>query len=109
MLGTGEGTGMSVRLIDISPIGQKLKDAIHLGKMREDAVLELKAILADIEAQPTIDLVQCKDCENWDTDWIPSGYTLDDHCHYCTVMDLVTNEADWCSQADRKEASEWIR
>lgn len=42
-----------MRLIDIDPIIEKLKNAIYLGKRIGEDTANLEAVLADIEAQPT--------------------------------------------------------
>lgn len=60
--------------------------------------------LLDINAVNIIDtvkitkLIMCKDCKNWDTDWLPS----DGVGHYCSMIDLVTTEDFYCSEAERK-------
>ena len=43
-----------MRLIDIDPIIEKLKNAIYLGKRIGDDTANLEAVLADIEAQPVV-------------------------------------------------------
>lgn len=54
-----------MRLIDIDPIVERLKNAIYLGKRIGEDTENLKAVLADIEAQPTAEpeLIRCKDCK----------------------------------------------
>ena len=48
-----------MRIIDIEPIIARLKDAIMIGKMREDyeAAAELESVLDDVLRQPIIDTI----------------------------------------------------
>lgn len=55
-----------------------------------------------IESLPPADVVQvcnCKDCENWQTDWNPS---IPDR-HYCAVMDSMMKADDFCSYGEKRE------
>lgn len=57
-----------------------------------------------IDAQPTADVVEvvrCKDCEEWQDDWIPS--CGDNRSHYCATMDSVMKPTDFCSYGERRE------
>lgn len=53
---------------------------------------------------PTADVikvVRCKDCEYWQTDWIPN-HGGDRGCHYCEMMDTFTEPLNYCGDAERK-------
>lgn len=57
--------------------------------------------IKDERLAPYIDIVRCKECRHWDTDWIPTGG--DDDVHWCSWKDLV-EYGDWfCADGERKE------
>ena len=47
-----------------------------------------------------IPIIRCKDCADWQTDWIPS--CGDNGSHYCGAMDTITKPDDYCSYAERR-------
>lgn len=62
--------------------------------------------LVDINAVNIVDkvqiskLIRCKDCKNWDTEWISrsgNGY------HYCPMIDLETNESFYCAESSERK------
>ena len=46
-----------------------------------------------------VQVVRCRDCEVWQTDWNPS---IPDR-HYCAVMDSMMKADDFCSYGERRE------
>ena len=40
------------------------------------------------------EIIHCKDCEHYQTDWEP---------HYCDIMDYMMKEDDFCSKAKKKQ------
>ena len=62
--------------------------------------------LLDINAVNIIDTVQitklirCKDCANWDTEWITNS---GDGSHYCAMIDLETNESFYCAASSERK------
>ena len=44
-----------------------------------------------------VEIVRCKDCGNWNTDWNPSG-----DGHYCGVIDLTTGDDFYCAYGERR-------
>lgn len=55
------------------------------------------------EITPTADVVEvvrCKECENWDTDWITS--TFRPNAHYCVVLDNVFDGDFFCACGERR-------
>ncbi len=49
-------------------------------------------------------LVQCCDCENWDTDWKPVGGNGQvKEIHYCPMVDSITSFDWFCGYAKKKE------
>lgn len=64
--------------------------ALGLGKAMT-AVCELPSV------QP--DIIQCKDCVNWQTEWEPQG---EPGIHFCAVVDGF-HDGDWyCADAKRR-------
>lgn len=54
-----------------------------------------------INAQPTADVVEvvrCKDCVNWQTEW---GTSYDGY-HYCAMIDIVIDGDFYCKDGERK-------
>ena len=47
------------------------------------------------------ELIRCKDCENWQTDWCTSTKSPDDH--YCAMVDLVTGKDFFCKYCERRK------
>lgn len=45
-------------------------------------------------------VVRCKDCKNWDYDWLPLSSA--DGSHFCPQIDLVTKPDFYCSDGERK-------
>lgn len=53
-----------------------------------------------IEALPSVDIVHCKDCMYWDTDWTPTRADLGEH--WCPMTDMI-KPGDWfCADGERK-------
>ena len=67
------------------------------GETRNEA---LRWCLEFIDNQPTIEpeIVRCKECANYDTDWTPE--TVPDR-HYCFVMDSMMPKDGFCNYAER--------
>lgn len=66
----------------------------------------LHDIADDIKDFPTVDAVQvvrCKDCEDWDTEWKPVFGGNDSETHYCPMLDMTTVGDFFCSYGKRKE------
>lgn len=58
-------------------------------------------ILDYVPTAEVVEVVRCKDCEDWQDDWIPS--CGDNGSHYCATMDSVMKPTDFCSYAERRE------
>lgn len=61
-----------------------------------------------IKTEPTADVVEvvrCKDCEFWQSDWIPNTGG-DRGCHYCEMMDSFTEPLNYCGYGERKEGQQ---
>lgn len=69
---------------------------------RHSGIAEI--FLYAIEEAPSVDaveVVRCKDCENWDTDWCPSHSAKGEH--WCGMIDLVTEPDFFCGYGERKK------
>ena len=53
---------------------------------------------------PTVELVRCRDCVNWDTDWTPTR--ADPGEHWCPITDLIKPGNWFCANGERKEEDE---
>ena len=57
-----------------------------------------------METYPAADVrpvVLCRDCENWDTSWVP-----DCGCgHFCQMVGIVTDAGWFCADGKKKEES----
>ena len=52
------------------------------------------------DALPSIDIVRCKDCIYWDTDWTPTRADLGEY--WCPMTDMI-KPGDWfCADGERK-------
>lgn len=58
-------------------------------------------IIHDMPTADVVEVVRCKDCEFWQTDWIPNTGG-DRGCHYCEMMDSFTEPLNFCGYAERK-------
>lgn len=95
-----------MRTIDADALYKKLNDIrkeeilLH-GRMNNKYCCTLSTALYEIENAPTIEpeIVRCKDCANYDTDWTPE--TVPDR-HYCFVMDGMMPKDGFCNYAERR-------
>lgn len=75
-----------MRLIDIDPITEKLKNAVYLGKRIGADTADLEAILADIEKAFTVKIIYCKECVYYDEEsklcFLGGVWAPDDYCSY---------------------------
>lgn len=58
-------------------------------------------VLFEMPTADVVEVVRCKDCEFWQTDWIPNTGG-DRGCHYCEMMDSFTEPLNYCGCAERK-------
>lgn len=68
------------------------------GMLGEGIVIAVRKKIEELpSAEPEI--VRCKDCANYDTDWTPE--TVPDR-HYCFVMDGMMPKDGFCNYAERR-------
>ena len=58
----------------------------------------LSVAIKALSAQPEI--IQCLECEYWDTSWQNKDWLPD--CHYCPIMDGVRKSDFYCADAKRR-------
>lgn len=76
-------------------------DELILAAQQEGAYGYVSA--EEIADAPTIDAVQvvrCKDCPNWQTDWDPRSYPSG---HYCAMIDKFTDGEWFCATSIQED------
>lgn len=73
------------------------------------APLSTEVVYADdVKNIPTVDaveVVRCRKCKHWKTDWPPSGFDPDNPRYFCSVNDIFPT-GDWfCKDGERREYS----
>lgn len=91
------------RYIDAEALIEQMEaDAEHIDNYI--VKMALYSSIDDVKNAPTADVVEvvrCKDCADWQTDWVPS--CGDNGSHYCATMDRITKPNDYCSCGERWE------
>jgi len=61
-----------------------------------DKAIEIacEALSADV-----VEVIRCKDCENWDTTWQNDWMK---NCHFCPLVDGTRNGDFYCADAERR-------
>ena len=54
------------------------------------------------ELKERVEVVRCKDCESWQTDWKPKGCEHED-AHFCEMIGRVVCADHYCGYAERKK------
>lgn len=49
-----------------------------------------------------VEVVRCKDCENWDRHWVSSTFT--ENAHHCAVLDNVFDGEFYCACGHRRRS-----
>ena len=55
-----------------------------------------------IDSAPSIDIVRCKECKHWQTDWVPDGCEGVEDLHYCAVVDGCKFGDFFCADGERE-------
>lgn len=76
----------------------KLKENFPKDSDWEYPVNTNKYVCEIIDMQPVIEVIRCRDCENWDTEWEPKGGG-----HYCGMIDSTTSEVFYCAFGEKRE------
>lgn len=53
----------------------------------------------DMPTADVVEVVRCKDCINWQSDWDTST----DGYHYCAMVDIVIDGDFYCKDGERRE------
>ena len=93
-----------MRLIDAYELKDKLIQLAQDDDLKFWAPV-IGACVREIDDAPTIDaveVVRCKDCKHWETDWTPN-FAKSDTEHYCPYVSLL-RDADWyCKDGERSK------
>lgn len=91
------------RYIDADALIEQMEaDAEHI----DDYIVKMSlySTINDVKNAPAADVVEvvrCKDCVEWQSDWIPSCGSKGSH--YCVIMDTTMKPNDYCSYGERSE------
>ena len=58
-------------------------------------------IVEDFPAADVRPVVLCKDCKNWDTDWVPK-YAKENE-YFCPIVTLTTRDDWFCADGEKRE------
>lgn len=58
----------------------------------------LEAAVAGLDDLPTVEVIRCKDCQYWQTEWETAG----GH-HFCPMVDRGTDEQFYCADGERRD------
>ena len=59
--------------------------------------------IEEIPAVDAVEVVRCRECKNWNTDWEPNYFNPDNPMYYCAETDLFLS-GDWfCAGGQRRE------
>lgn len=72
---------------------------VSLEPTREIPVTELDAV-SYVRSVHLTPLVRCRDCENWDTDWVPNH--AGEGQYFCPILGQVTDTDFYCGCGRRK-------
>lgn len=92
------------KLIEDIPSVQICEDAISR-QAAIDIINGIDSFFAKyIDALPSVqpEIVRCKDCEDYQTDWVSQVPEKQDR-HYCATMDSFMPPDGFCSFAERKK------
>lgn len=64
---------------------------------------QTKSIIGDrlerLQSADVVEVVRCKDCENYQTDWQPLSF---DDGHYCAMVDTTMPYDGFCHMGERR-------
>lgn len=49
------------------------------------------------------EIILCRDCDNWDTEWKPIWGKNPNDMHYCFVLDQITAGNFFCAYGEEKK------
>ena len=55
-----------------------------------------------LKTADVVEVVRCKDCSNWQTEWIPT-IGGEEGWHYCGMMDKSTEPIFYCGAGERRK------
>lgn len=78
-------------------------DATNLNGNHEQAKAYNHCLIMIDESKTAdvVEVVRCKDCENWQIEWLTS--CKDDNYHYCAVIDNTCEADFFCALGERRK------
>jgi len=71
---------------------------------QETALMLCEAFATAIPAADVVEVVRCRECENWDTDWVPSH--AGEGQYFCPILGQVTDTDFYCGCGKRKDGGQ---
>lgn len=59
-------------------------------------------IMGKYANEELVEVVRCKDCEHWQTDWKPKGCEHED-AHFCEMIGRIVCADHYCGYGERRE------
>ena len=87
------------RYIDAEKFKHIINNSKMYGTVEWHDVLEM---LMEVPTADVVEVIRCKDCANWQIDWIPT-IGGDKGCHYCEIFVSSTEPLNYCGYAERRE------
>ena len=85
----------------VEAVVDEIERSIKPGYLRSALLERIKEKIGKLPIlQDAVQVVRCKDCTEWQTDWTPSRGVQ--NSHYCAVMDGATKPMDYCSYGERR-------
>lgn len=86
---------------------EMVKDLANTMRMTEmhkgDMAVRVLNKIDEAPAVDSVEVVRCRDCVNWQSDWAPTRGSCWDH--YCGIIDLVTAPDFFCGCGEREVQS----
>ena len=60
--------------------------------------------LKDIPSADVVEVVRCRECENWDTEWKPNH--AEEGQYFCPILGQVTDTDFYCGCGKRKDGGQ---
>ena len=94
-------------MVDVSDLKEWVENWFYMNrnyhpysKSNDIPIQELYDIL---ERMPTVDVVRCRECQNWETDWEPIYFDHENPRYFCGEIDRYPG-GDWfCSMGERRK------
>ena len=72
-------------------------DSVHIGEPGG-----ARKLIAEAPAVDAVEVVRCKDCKFWHTDWIPRSCERKPW-RYCEMIDGISSQNHFCAYGKRRQ------